>query len=220
MRHRHLIGISGVSMLTIGVIEGGALYLVAWLGLNFCALAIGHIAGTPAILGKKRTGILASWSWVLFFPLHLYTIIIWHLYRILNTESPFNRVAENLIIGRRLLPGELSFSVENYIDLTAEFEEPAPLRCSLAYTSFPIFDGSIPKKSDLDRIFSELREGALYIHCAQGHGRTGLVAAAYLLFTNRVTSADEGISILQKARSQLRLSREQIVFLKEYEKRG
>jgi hypothetical protein len=210
--------ILGVSMLAIGVLEGGPLYLLAWLGVNFCILAVGHIVGAPAILGKNRTGGLSPWSWLVFLPLHLYTVFVWHAYRILSTEPAFNRVDESLIIGRRLLAREVSFTVASYIDLTSEFPEPRFVRGSSGYVSYPILDGSIPKVSDLNKMFSGLKGESLFIHCAQGHGRTGLVAAAYLVFSGKVADVDEAISLLQRVRPRLRLSIEQKAFLKKYEK--
>jgi len=210
--------ILGVSMLTVGVLEGGLLYLLAWLGVNFCALSVGHIVGSAAVLGKNRTGAIELWSWIVFLPLHLYTMGVWHVYRMLSTESPFNQVTDDLIIGRRLLADEVGFSVESYIDLTAEFPEPPLLRRSPTYVSYPILDGSIPKRSELNIMFSALKGKSLFIHCAQGHGRTGLVAAAYMIFSEKVSNSDEAISVLQNVRPGIRLSGEQKTFLKDYEK--
>lgn len=216
MSHRYLVAILGLSLLTMGVIYGESAYVVGWLGVNFIVLAVGHICAAPTVFGKHQDGRLAWWSWLFFFPLHVYTMLIWHLVCRLSRESAYDQVGSALIIGRRLLPHEVGFQVENYLDLTAEFSEPSAVRNTPGYVSFPILDGSVPNKVDLDRLLKNLRVGRTFIHCAQGHGRTGLVAAAYLLVMNHARNSEEAIGMLQKARPKLRLSREQKTFLKQY----
>lgn len=204
-------------MIAVGASHGGWAYLLVWLGLDFIAVAIGHAKGLSTVLGKGADGRISLLSWIGFFPLHLYSLVVWHAYRIINRESAYQRVTDDLIVGRRLLGREMDFTVDNYIDLTAEFTEPARIREATSYRAFPILDGSVPNSDELHRFLASLKPGRTYIHCAQGHGRTGLVAVAYLLATGQAKDAEEGYARLQKVRPKLRLNREQLNFINEFE---
>jgi protein-tyrosine phosphatase len=56
---------------------------------------------------------------------------------------------------------------------------------------------------------AQLGPGRIFIHCAQGHGRTGLFALAVLLHSGAVGSLEEGLRFLTAARPGIRLNREQ-----------
>jgi protein-tyrosine phosphatase len=114
------------------------------------------------------------------------------------------------VVGRRLLAHEVVGEFANYVDLTAEFSEPSAIRRNPGYMSVPILDGSAPDPAALDQAVSRLRPGRTFIHCAQGHGRTGLFALAMLLRSGRAGSADEGLRKLQAARPGVRLSKVQL----------
>jgi protein-tyrosine phosphatase len=47
------------------------------------------------------------------------------------------------------------------------------------------------------------------IHCAQGHGRTGLVASAVLLVSGKAQTAADAIAMVQSVRPGVDLNREQ-----------
>src|SRR4030095_7030576 len=109
-----------------------------------------------------------------------------------SREPAHTEVNEQLVIGRRLLSSEMKGDFENYIDLTAEFVEPAAIRRRDGYRSFPILDGSAPSPEALEAALSGLRSGRTFVHCAQGHGRTGLFAVALLLRSGAVRTIEEG----------------------------
>jgi protein-tyrosine phosphatase len=119
-------------------------------------------------------------------------------------------VSDRLTVGRRLLAREGLDGFANYIDLTAEFSEPRALRARPDYVAFPILDASAPSPEQLYATISNLRTGKTYIHCAQGHGRTGLFAAALLLSNDDVGSVEEALSFLVKARPAIRLNDTQL----------
>jgi len=114
-------------------------------------------------------------------PLLLYASAVWHIARLFSRESAHHMVTNDLVVGRRLLPGELDGEFANYVDLTAEFAEPLAIRRSAAYLCFPILDGAAPEPSALREVVSRLRPGKTFIHCAQGHGRTGFFALGVML---------------------------------------
>ncbi len=115
-------------------------------------------------------------------------------------------MTEGLVVGRRLLPGELDWEFANYIDLTAEFPEPLALRRSSGYLSFPILDGSAPDPTALRKVVDRLRSGKTFVHCAQGHGRSGLFALAVMLKSGAVRTVSEGLEKLKAVRPGISLT--------------
>jgi hypothetical protein len=206
MSYRHLLTLLGLVLMAIGLFERGWLLLSVWLGCDFLVLGIAHGCGAHRIFGKRSDGSLPVWSWMVFLPLLLYTNAVWRVARMLSREPAHNRVTDNLLVGRRLLPGELDGNFANYIDLTAEFSEPAAIRRSVAYQCFPILDGSAPDPKALHEFVGRLRPGKTFIHCAQGHGRTGLFALAILLKSGAARTVSEGLENLKTVRPGIALT--------------
>lgn len=102
------------------------------------------------------------------------------------------------------------------MDSTAEFSEPSFIRNSPAYHSFPILDGSAPTPAALQQAVVGLRPGRTFIHCAQGHGRTGLFALAKLLHSGKAQAVEGGLQILTAGRPAIRLSSEQRACIQAY----
>ena len=51
--------------------------------------------------------------------------------------------------------------------------------------------------------------GGVYVHCAQGHGRSATVVAAVLLAKGLAGNKEEAEQLLKKARAKVRLNRKQ-----------
>jgi hypothetical protein len=206
MSYRHLLTLLGVALIVLGLAEHGWFLAAAWLGGDFFILGVAHGRASHGVFGKRSDGILPIWSWLLFFPLLAYTTVVWHLLRLFSREPSHNFVTEQLVVGRRLLAFELDGEFANYVDLTAEFSEPSSIRRSPSYRSFPILDGAAPSPKVLREIVASLRLGRTFIHCAQGHGRTGVVALAVMLNSGSVCSVEDGLRVLRAARPGIRLS--------------
>lgn len=209
MSYRHLLTVLGLVLVVLGLIERGGLLLAVWLGCDFLALGVAHGRGLHGVFGKRADGTLPLWSWFVFLPLLIYTTVVWHLIRLFSREPARNAVTERLVIGRRLLTFELEGEFDNYVDLTAEFSEPSAISRSPSYLSFPILDGSAPTPEALRAAVASLRPGRTFIHCAQGHGRTGLFALAVLLSSGVARSVEDGLRMLSAVRPAIRLSRDQ-----------
>jgi len=206
MSHRHLLLFLGLILIALGLFERGWLLVMVWLGCDFMSLGIAHTKGAHRVFGKRPDGSLPLWSWFVFFPLLIYIAIVWHGIRLLSREPAQNTVTSDLVIGRRLLPHEIEGEFDNYVDLTAEFVEPPSISKSSAYYCFPILDGAAPDPESLRRAIGRLRPGKTFIHCAQGHGRTGLFALAVLLKSGAAKTVEEGLDILLAARPGVRLN--------------
>jgi hypothetical protein len=209
MSYRHLLTLLGIVLVVLGLVEHGWFLVAVWLGCDFLILGFAHGCGLHRVLGKRPNGTLPLWSWLAFLPLLIYTTAVWHLIRLFSREPARNAVNEQLVVGRRLLAFELEGEFDNFVDLTAEFSEPLSIRCSPSYRCFPILDGGAPTPEALRAAVASLRPGRTFIHCAQGHGRTGLFALAVLLSSGIARSVEDGLRMLSAARPAIRLSRDQ-----------
>lgn len=209
MSYQHLLTLLGITFVVLGFIERGWFFIAVWLGCDFLVLGVAHGQGLHRVFGKRADGTLPLWSRVLFLPLLAYTTVVWHLFRLLSREPAHSAVTEQLVVGRRLLPFEIDGQFDNFIDLTAEFTEPSYIRRSPSYRSFPILDGAAPSPEALRTAVASLRPGRTFIHCAQGHGRTGLFALAVMLSSGIARNVAEGLRTLSAVRPGICLSKEQ-----------
>jgi hypothetical protein len=190
MSYRYSLTLLGIVMIGFGLIEKGWGLLIAWLGVDFVLLGLAHARRASQLFGKRHDGTLPIWSWCLFLPLHTLNTLLWHSIRLSSSECAQNAVTDRLVVGRRLLAKEVAGSFDNYVDLTAEFAEPDPIGKSPSYVLFPLLDGSAPCPEALHAAVKSLRPSRTFVHCAQGHGRTGLFALALLIHSGQASRKD------------------------------
>jgi len=209
MSYCWLLPAVGAAICLAGWQAGGWGRLALWLGGDFVLLGLAHAGRNPRLLGKRPDGRLAAWSWAIGLPLHSLSLGIFHLTRLLGREAPWDRLDGEVYVGRRLLAREVPSGCRVWVDLTAEFQEPAAIRRRPGYRAFPVLDGSVPTLEELERELAAIPAGPIFIHCAQGHGRTGLFAAALLIARGQARTAEEAVGLIQKARPGVRLNRAQ-----------
>lgn len=205
----------GTLLIVLGIIQGGWAWLAAWLGISFILTGLGYAFIGAGVYGKRATGRLSFWAMMLHLPFFIYALIVWHAVRRLIRENSYDCITENIIIGRRLLPAEYPEGIDTIIDLTAEFIEPIGLIESVNYIALPILDGSVPAIDALNDALAKIPEGKLYIHCAQGHGRTGLFTSILLIRRGVVSNLDEALALLKAKRPALALTPEQKQFVRD-----
>jgi len=191
-------------------------WILLWSSLSFSLVAIGYAGLGARVFGKTSSGIIPWWSKLILSPYIVLIYILWHVTRLVSKEAPRHEIDASIVIGRRLLESEAQGDYDYYIDLTAEFEEPKGIRQRNSYVSFPILDAGVPTAGELEQLLSQVKGGRVYIHCAQGHGRTGLVAIALLLRQEKVKTVSEGMRLLQQQRTRLKLNQLQEKFLEEF----
>jgi len=185
-----------------------------WFGLCFVAVGAAYWRRHIGIYGKRSDGSIPVWRWSLLLPLHVYTLSVWHLIRLLSREPAISEVAKGLMIGRRLLAHEIPAEVRLVVDLTAEFREPPGIIARCEYHSFPILDATAPDCAKLLAFIVSLPDAPMYIHCAQGHGRTGLFTMAFLLARGHSTTLNGARNLVLSARPGVRLNGEQECFIR------
>lgn len=192
--------------------------LGVWIGLDFLALAFAHQRGLHRLFGKRRDGTLPWWSWVVFLPMLAYLHAIWHLARIFRRAPACSVVNDELVLGRRLLASEPAGVFANYVDLTAEFGEPAAIRRLPSYRPFPILNDAAPAPDALRAVIRSLKPGRTFVHCGRGYSRSALFALAMLLESGAVREVEEGLRTLRAARPGIRLNRIQRTCIQAFAK--
>lgn len=191
--------------------------LFAWTAVSFTLVALAYLLNQPAIFGKQPSGKLRPLNVALLFPYFLFAWSTWHVLRRVRREAPWHKITDRIVIARRLLNSEVPEDVDHVVDLTCEFSEPDAL-LQKDYQCFPILDASTPGVEQLQewiKTISKL-EGTILVHCAEGHGRSGFIVAALLLFTGQVKTVEESIQIIQSQRAKVRLNKDQRVVLERF----
>ena len=222
MKYAAAFFLLGALMAYIGRTGESYSMLAFWPASCCVAIAVSYLFNSPVIFGKLDSGRLNPISVVLLLPYLAFTWFTWHLVRLVSREPRFNQLSEQITIGRRLVGGELPTGTKNVIDLTAEFAEPRSVVENSNYYSLPILDASTVSSDELTSIVTKIDElkGSVYIHCAQGHGRTGFVTAALLIHRNPGMTVDHAIRELQQVRPALACSQKQIAALKNWQSVG
>jgi protein-tyrosine phosphatase len=211
MRHGILFGIMGTALAAQAGIHRGAWLIALWPAVSLWTVSFGYLFLGSKIFGKRLDGSMSAWAIVVLLPYLLGTWIVWRSERLLRREEPYHELVPGVLIGRRLLAKELPEEIETVVDLTCEFPEPRAIRARTSYLSFPILDAFVPSIDRLAQLCDRLGTGtsSLYIHCAEGHGRTCLVAAGLLLKKGLVSDPDDAVKYVQACRPLARLNRSQ-----------
>lgn len=216
MKYTVTFAMIGILLTYLAVSLSGAFYFLTWPAVSFFILSAGYAGPRRNVFFKRPDGKIPLWAKALNLPYLLYLTAVWHGVRILSRENPFDRISADILIGRRLRAFEVPEGIVNYVDLTFELEDPETLRSSLNYISLPVLDAGVPEVRALRSAIAKLVDGPTFIHCAQGHGRTGLFTLALLAGRGRIGSLEEGLALLKKARPGLDLNREQKNFIAGY----
>ena len=186
--------------------------LVCWIAVSFAWVAGAFFLHRPEILmGKRQNGKAFLPSCIINLP---FLAIYWFTWFI--RHFVFRHVPVNAIVGTNLSvscwPG---FHVPlNGYDLIIDVTSEMPMwykTDNAKYICLPNLDG-VP----LDRYALPIevdREMRILVHCAQGRGRSALMACLVLLKLGYAATADEAVQLLKRSRPTIALSRHQLVQL-------
>ncbi|TNF91940.1 MAG: hypothetical protein EP297_14455 [Gammaproteobacteria bacterium] len=151
-------------------------------------------------------------------PYFLFTWSMWHLWRLSTRDTPFHELYQGVWIGRRLLTHEYPDTVKTIFDLTAEFPEILAVREGRSYHAYPTLDATPLEAGTLYEAATRVlnADHDVFIHCANGYGRTGSLAAAVLLISGKVNDVEEAIDYLTHRRPALKLNDMQIASVQRF----
>lgn len=150
------------------------------------------------LIGKgKEKGDIPSWSYVVFFPFHIPTLLYTHIHTLTGThqvEKEGKTVREVVPVASEVQPGwwvggcyahQLNKDWGAVIDLTVEFPESC-IKRTRGYLSLPTWDGVPATPAQLDEaatfaVKAFEKGGDILVHCAHGRGRSTTVMCACLV---------------------------------------
>jgi protein-tyrosine phosphatase len=205
----------GAYLLAMAATIGGYGWLAVWPTVSMFIVAAAYAGVGPRVFGKRPNGTLAWWSFVINLPFLLFAWSVWHLQRLLTREPSCHEVAPGLWLGRRPLPHELPTGITTVVDLTAEFFEPRRVRDGRTFECLPTLDACLPSEADAVRLVRRIAAdtGIVYVHCAQGHGRSGIVVAAVLLVRGLADDPAKAVAAVRAVRPGVHLRKAQRVAL-------
>lgn len=178
------------------------LLVLLWPAMSWLLVGVAYLGHGRGLLAKRDRRLRISRK-LLLAPHLALLYATWHAVRLVSREPAFARLTDAILIGRRLLLREYP-QVRTVVDLTAELDEHVPTGAT--YVSIPILDAAPLRHGELRDAARRIAacETPIYLHCAQGHGRTAMVAAALLLETGVAGSPEVALEMIQKVRPRAR----------------
>jgi hypothetical protein len=214
-------GSLALAALAVGTAPWGL--VIAWPAASLVVVSTGYLGLGPGVFGK-REGRLHPLARALHAP-YLLALSIWHPWR--AEGAPDDLVCPRLRLGRRASRRRAAALVEQgvtaVLDLTCEYDEVVPFR-AVGYHNAQVLDLTPPPLERLAEavafVLDRMGSGEVYVHCAQGSGRSAIVAAACLLALDEALGVDDACARVEAARPTVRLrSAAAQRVLEEYERR-
>ena len=185
-------------------------WALAWASLSCLAVSAAYAGLGPGLFGKRPDGRIAWWSRVLLGPYRAAYAALWHLVRLVVREPAGHLVAPGLYLGRRPLPADLPAGIACVVDLCVEFPGVSAAG-NRRYVALPTLDAGLSEDEAFRRLVAEVTAGAgaVYVHCASGHGRGAAFAAAVLIARGLTSDVEEAERRLRAVMPGVRLSRPQ-----------
>ena len=203
----------------LGYTMGRVLQSLLLLSLGYSAILNGLIAilfkleAGMEIIGKnKTTGEIPWWSYAIFFPFHLPSMLYTYIHLEYGThkvEKDGKQIQEEVPQASEVQPGwwlggcyghKLNKDWSGVVDLTVEFPESC-IKRTKEYLSIQTWDGVPASPDQIEQAatfaVAAKREGDVLIHCAHGRGRSTTIMAACLvkdgLYSNWEEAFEKGI---------------------------
>jgi len=184
-------------------------YVLAWwLAVSCVWVAGAFFLHRPGMLmGKRQNGKLFLPCCVINFPFLAIYWMAWLIRHFLFRHEPVNAIA-GTNVSVSCWPG-FHVPLDRYdlvIDMTSEMPKWYRLG-QVKYVCLPNLD-DVP----LDRYVLPVeidRDMRILVHCAQGRGRSALMACLILLKLGYAATADEAVQFLKQSRPSVTLSRHQ-----------
>ncbi|MCE5279904.1 MAG: dual specificity protein phosphatase family protein [Planctomycetaceae bacterium] len=190
---------------------------------GFAMVAVLYLFNRQGWFFKNSRGVVHPAAWLLYWPYFITNAMMFYLQRLFWPEPPAHEIVAGLFLGQKLTAFEAAHftpTPAGVVDLTAEFSENRIFRANDGYLLLPTLDGTAPTAAQLDRGVKHIRRclaaGAVYVHCALGHGRGATIVAAYLLAEGKAATIHEALDIIRHHRKTIRLRTNQIRALDAY----
>lgn len=217
MNYSFALTVLGGAQLVLAWDKGSWGWLLCWSGISFLIAGLGYGRLGPRVFGKRADGRMAWQNVVFLLPFLLLTWGLWYMQRWLGHEAGCHQIAWGLWLGRRPFPAELPPDTTLIIDMTAEFPVSRGLTQGRTYLCLPTLNTNIPDTKFLQEVVKQAVtwNGAVYVHCALGHGRSAMIVMAILLAKGLAADVNSAEAIVKAARPGIGLSRTQRALLEQ-----
>ena len=190
-------------------IEQNIIFL--WPAANTAFFGLAYLFNKPMLFAKSQNGRINILIHLINLPWLFFTTAVWRFGCLISKEAPFNKIpSTNITIGRRLLKTEFPDEIEIILDLTCEFNECLP--DNKEYINLPLLDGIAPPGNtvkQLQDILPRINNKQIYIHCAQGHGRTATITTLLLVLIKKYPKVEDAYKCILENRPKANMSRSQ-----------
>jgi hypothetical protein len=209
------LGVLGVLQIALGAELRLAGIPLVWSGLAWSVVALGYAGLGPRVFGKRRDGSIPAGRCVPLFP---FIALTWTVWRVRGSGPCGHEIVPGLWLGRRPARGELPADVGAILDLTSEFPRPADAVEPRTYLCEPLLDATAPPMETLRRLVAWIESSPqpVYVHCAQGNGRSATVVAAVLLARGLASDANGAVALIRAVRRSVRPNAKQCAVLEEF----
>mmetsp|Transcript_15029 Transcript_15029/g.42768 ORF Transcript_15029/g.42768 Transcript_15029/m.42768 type:complete len:241 (-) Transcript_15029:231-953(-) len=197
--------------------------LALWVSLAFGVISLGYfgvLGLDERMMGKGRNGLLPLYAKVFFFPWTSAVFTVWKTRTITTSEPAYDEVYSGLYVGRRpVCERDVPADCKVVVDVTAEFSVADFVPRQYEYIACPSFDTMTPSSFATihNAVESMLKKNdPILVHCAFGHGRSAMVAAAYLIRKGVAKDRLEAVRMMQQHRPRVHLNRMQAAKLDAY----
>jgi protein-tyrosine phosphatase len=214
-----LMAIAALLAAVFGAAAWASRIVLIWVAAAFALVAVAYALGHPGLLMKREDGSQPGFAWFILWPYFLLVRLSFLVYRLSHRgKVAVAEVLPGIWFGRRLSRREMRESGVAWsalLDLAAEF--PRVSSNAVTYRTLPMLDGAVPTEAQLRDAVAWIDEqagrGNVLVHCALGHGRTGAVVVAWLLWHGHVPDVQAAIAHLRARRSTFGMSRAQVAFV-------
>lgn len=216
MRYAIPMLLFAAALCTAAFVYGGLAWLCLWPATSFLVVSCAYFLETPHWLGKRTDGTRSLWISILLLPYLWLTYALWR-FDGLTVKLAHAEVVPGLWIGRRPLPAALPEGVRLVVDLTSEFRPPR-YRDGVTVWCLPMLDGTPGTVAALvEAVRRVALEDGVFVHCAQGRGRSGLFVAGILMARGEAENADAAWRRITGVKPDARLNAKQRRMLRAVE---
>ena len=210
-------------------------WLLTWFGVCFLTVASAFGWFGPNVLGKRENGKITPIFQILLLPYFLMTWILWHIQRLLTTESPVNEICHGIWLVRRPVSKEIPTGVTLVIDMTAEFPASRNVLDNYHYRCLPTLDCDAPTVEQLRLVAMQattnqgdvlvhlvlalleveaVRDEGVVVACSAGLPGADRLGAgqdvpAILILQDTVSGVEEAISLVKSRRPSIEINKAQ-----------
>ena len=218
-----VLGLGALIAMQRGMVRGYVWHTITvcvlWLTASAVLLHLAYAENDHHAFAKRDDGRLPLWVRIVLLPFYLPFRMRQIALTVFSSESATDQLIPGVYIGRRpIRRSDFPQDVTVIVDLAAECAAANVVRDgSVRIVSFPVLEAGVRGVSDLVACIDALPEQGILIHCAQGHGRTGFFACAFLLRRGEVQNLSEALALLTSVRPRAKLRQAQINFLRREE---